>query len=61
MKQEKSLEDLERELEEFQSKKRRLVKELNNLDTEIIGLKILLEKKQNEIRYQLYQNQSKER
>lgn len=61
MKQEKSLEDLERELEEFQFKKRRLVKELNNLDTEIIGLKILLEKKQNEIRYQLYQNQSKER
>jgi predicted nucleic acid-binding Zn-ribbon protein len=61
MKQEKSLEDLERELEEFQSKKRRLVKELNNLDTEIIGLKILLEKKQNEIQYQLYQNQSKER
>ncbi len=60
MKKDFSQTEIEEELQNLKSKKKRLKKELDDLDTEIIGFKILLEKKLEEARYKLYQDQSKE-
>lgn len=50
---------MEEELQTLRLKKRRLKEELNNLDTEIIGLKILLDKAKEKADYQLAQSRER--
>lgn len=59
MKDTLSLTEIEEKLQDLKSKKRRLKEELDNLDTEIIGLKILLDKAKEKVNYQLAQSRER--
>lgn len=56
-----SISNIRADLDDLRNQRRKLNKELEELDTKIIGIKLLLEKAIERERYQLDQDRTKER